>query len=146
MNRVVPMSEEEDIELKRLRMQKMQAMLQQKQIAMEREQHKEPTLADKIDKLINVLLAPDALQYLSYIKTQDIVVYNKVRQYIFPPQLVQDIDSLMVYFYQGRIRRHIVSKTEIQFFERKARGIESQIRVKRHGEEATSLSNYLKED
>ena len=146
MNIVVPMSEEEDIELKRLRMQKMQAILQQKQEVLQQEQRKEPTLADKIDQLINVLLAPDALQYLAYIKSQDIAVYNKVRQYIFPPEILQEIDQLMVYLYQGAIRRHVVSKTEIQYFERKARGIESQIRIKKHGEEATTLSNFLKED
>lgn len=140
------MSDEEDIELKRLRMQKMQAILRQKQQAEQQAQRKEPTLADKIDQLINILLAPDALQYLNQIKKQDITVYNKIRQSLFPPQILSEIDLLMSYLYQGMIRRHVVSITEIQYLERKARGIESQIRIKRQGEDMTSLSNYLQED
>ena len=140
------MPDEEDIELKRLRMEKMQAILRQKKMAEQRAQRREPTLAEKIDQLINVLLAPDALQYLQYIKSQDIEVYNKIRQYLFPPKLIQEIDLLMAYLYQGMIRRHIISKTEIQYLERKARGIDSQIRIKKQGEELTTLSNYLKEE
>ncbi|WP_457559693.1 hypothetical protein [Candidatus Harpocratesius sp.] len=140
------MSNEEDIELKRLRMQKMQAILKQKKLAEQRAKQKIPTLAEKIDQLINVLLAPDALQYLQYIKKQDIEIYNKIRQSLFPPKILQEIDLLMTYLYQGMIRRHVVSKTEIMFLERKARGIESQIRIKKQGEEATTLSNYLKDD
>ncbi|MHA1777417.1 MAG: hypothetical protein DRO88_13430 [Promethearchaeia archaeon] len=140
------MPDEEDIELKRLRMEKMQAILRQKKMAEQRAQRREPTLAEKIDQLINVLLAPDALQYLQYIKSQDIEVYNKIRQYLFPPKLIQEIDLLMAYLYRGMIRRHIISKTEIQYLERKARGIDSQIRIKKQGEELTTLSNYLKEE
>ena len=51
------MPDEEDIELKRLRMEKMQAILRQKKMAEQRAQRREPTLAEKIDQLINVLLA-----------------------------------------------------------------------------------------
>lgn len=140
------MPEEEDIELKRLRMERMQAMLKQKKLAEMKQQQHQPTLAEKIDQLINVLLTPDALQYLQYLKTQDIEVYNKIRQYLFPPKLIQEIDLLMAYFYRGMIRRHVISKTEIQYLERKARGIDSQIRIKKQGEEMTTLSNYLKEE
>ena len=49
-------TDDEDIELRRLRMERMQQLLKAKQEAELKAQRKEPTLADKMDQLINVLL------------------------------------------------------------------------------------------
>jgi hypothetical protein len=139
-------TDDEDIELRRLRMERMQQLLKAKQEAELKAQRKEPTLADKMDQLINVLLQPQALQYFNQIKSKNIQAYNKIRTMLFPPDIISEIDSLLVYLRQGMIRRGIIDLTEIQIMERQALGIESSITVKKQGEKATSLSNFLKED
>ena len=50
------MSDDEDYELKRLRMQRMQAILKQKELAEKKAQRIIPTLNDKIEQVMNVLL------------------------------------------------------------------------------------------
>ena len=135
-----------DIELQRLRMERMQQILRAKQEAQIKAERKEPTLADKIDQLINVLFQPQALQYFNQIRTNNIQAYNKIRTMLFPPDIISEIDSLLNYLRQGMIRRGIVSLTEIQLLERQALGIEPSIKVKKQGEKAIDLSNFLKEE
>ena len=140
------MSNDEDHELKRLRMQRMQAILKQKQQATQQSERKIPILADKIDAVMQVLLAPNALQYLLTIKTRSVQAYNSIRQRLFPPQIISEIDLLMTYLQQGMIRRGVISITEIQQLERQVLGIGSSIKIKKQGQEATSLGNYLKDE
>ncbi|UYP48107.1 hypothetical protein NEF87_004392 [Candidatus Lokiarchaeum ossiferum] len=140
------MSNDEDHELKRLRMQRMQAILKQKQQAEQQSEHKIPTLADKIDQVMQVLLAPNALQYLLNIKAHSVQTYNLIRQNLFPPQIVSEIDLLISYLRQGMIRRGVISVTEIQQIERQVLGIGSSITIKKQGQDAKSLGGYLKDD
>lgn len=137
---------DDDIELQRLRMERMQQILKAKQEAQLKAERKEPTLADKIDQLINVLFQPPALQYFNQIKSRNVQAYNKIRTMLFPADIVSEIDSLLMYLRQGMIRRGIIDLTEIQLMERQALGIESSITIKKQGEKATSLSSFLKED
>lgn len=137
---------EEDPELKRLRMQKLQKILEQKKQAELQANQRVPTTEDKIDQLLNVLLTPDAKQYLETIKTRDIATYQKIRYEIFPPQVMHELDLLMSYYMRGMIRRGIISRTEIRYLERKALGIGSQITIKKQGEDAKSLGDFLKEE
>ena len=140
------MSENEDQELKRLRMQRLQKILEQKKQAEDQANRKIPSVEDKIDMLMNILLAPDAKQYLDGIKSRDISVYQKIKQKIFPPQLLHEIDVLMQYYARGMIRRGIISLTEVRVFERQVLGISSSIKIKKQGEDAKSLGDFLKDD
>lgn len=140
------MSNEEDHELKRLRMQRMQAILKQKQQATAQAERKIPTLADKIDQVMQVLLAPNALQYLLNIKARSVQTYNTIRQNLFPSQIVSEIDLLMTYLRQGMIRRGVITITEVQQIERQVLGIGSSITIKKQGQDAKSLGGYLKDD
>jgi len=140
------MSDEEDLELQRLRMQRMQSMLKQKQQAEQQSQHKIPTLADKIDAVMQVLLDPNALQYLLTIKQRNIQAYNGIRQKLFPPEIIAEIDLLMQYLQQGMIRKGVVTITEIQQLERQVLGIGSTITIKKQGEDAKPLGSYLKDE
>lgn len=137
---------DDDIELRRIRMAKMQEMLKAKQEALQKSQQKVPTLADKIDVIMKAILQPKALEYLNQIKARSVQTYNYIRTALFPPDITDEIDMLMMYMRQGMIRSGVISLTEIQFLERKALGIESSITVKRQGEDAVSLAKFLKEE
>jgi hypothetical protein len=140
------MSNEEDPELMRLRHERLQKILQQKNQIEAQKHQKIPTVDNKIDMLLNVLLAPDAIDYLEGIKQRDQTTYQKVRQNLFPPSVIHELDTLMAYFQRGMIRRGVISQTEVRYLERQALGIGSSITIKKHGEDAKSLGNYLKEE
>ena len=140
------MSNEEDPELKRLRHMRLQKILQQKQQIEAQKHQKIPNVDDKIEMLMKVLLTPDAIQYLEGIKQRDLATYQKVRYNLFPPRVIQELDTLMAYFQRGMIRRGVISQTEVRYLERQALGIGSSITIKKSGEDAKSLGNYLKEE
>ena len=137
---------DEDDELRRIRMQKMQEILKQNKLAEQRSQRAEMPTDNKIDQILAILLAPNANQYLSAIKERNYDLYIKIRQKIFPPQIMSELDLLMQYLRQGMIRRGVISVIEIQQIERKILGIGSSITIKKQGQDAKTLSNFLKED
>ena len=143
---MIAMSDDEDAELRRLRMKRMQSIYQKKQEQEIAAKRRSPTINDKFESLLGVLLQPNALQYLNAIKQRNIEVYQKIRSQIFPPQIMGEMDLLITYLQRGMIRRGIISLTEIQYLERQALGIESSITVKRQGKDATSLTSFLKDD
>ncbi len=137
---------DEDDELRRIRMQKMQEILKQNKLAEQRSQRAEMPTDNKMDQILAILLAPNANQYLSAIKERNYDLYIKIRQKIFPPQIMSELDLLMQYLRQGMIRRGVISVIEIQQIERKILGIGSSITIKKQGQDAKTLSNFLKED
>jgi DNA-binding TFAR19-related protein (PDSD5 family) len=136
----------DDLELERIRQQKMQQIMKNQQLAEQKSKQKTFTTADKIDILLKVLLQPGAMQYLNEIKQRDITLYNQIRTELFPLEVIREIDLLMQYYRQGMIRQGIIDDTEIQIIERRILGIGSQITVKKQGEKATTLGSFLKED
>lgn len=140
------MAENEDHELRRLRMERMQNLLKQKEIAEARSKVVIPTVETKLDQLQQVLLQPDALSYLNQIKMQDDKTYWAIRNAIFPPEILRELDLLLNYLRMGMIRQGIINLTEIQYLERQVKGIGTSITVKRQGKDATSLAGFLKEE
>ena len=135
-----------DDELHRIRMQKMQEMLNKKKQAEQRSQRVEMPIDIKMDQILAVLLAPNANSYLSVIKERNYELYQKIRQEIFPPKIMPELDLLLQYLRQGMIRRGVISLIEVQQIERQVLGIGSSITIKKQGQDAKSLSNFLKED
>ncbi|MHA1719737.1 MAG: hypothetical protein ACTSWX_09170 [Promethearchaeota archaeon] len=135
-----------DDELRRIRMQKMQDILRQKKLAEQRSQRKELPVDKKMDQILAVLLAPNASQYLNAIKEKNYDLFVKIRQKIFPPKLMPELDLLIHYLRQGMIRRGVISLIEIQQIERQILGIGPRITIKKQGEDAKSLTSFLKED
>ena len=142
----MPADEEEDQELKRIRMARMQNILKQKQQAQVASQQHAPSLAEKIDQVMQVLLAPAARNYMEQIHSNNVSAYNQIRQILFPPQITMEIDQLIYYLRNGMIRQGVITLVEIQRLERRVLGVESRITVKKQGHEATSLSSYMKTD
>ncbi len=138
----------DDLELERIRMEKMKAMMKAQEMKrmQEERQKRQPTLTDKIEALLNVILEPQALQYITTMKTTRNEVYQKVIMNLLPSDIISEIDTLMQYLASGLIRRGVIGLTEVQFVERKVLGIESQIVVKKRDHEVQSLTSYLKEE
>ena len=135
-----------DDELRRIRMEKMQEILKQNKLAEQRSQRVEMPTDNKMNQILAILLAPNANQYLSAIKERNYDLFIKIRQKIFPPQIMSELDLLMQYLRQGMIRRGVISLIEIQQIERRILGIGSSITIKKQGQDAKTLSNFLKED
>ncbi|QEE16129.2 hypothetical protein DSAG12_01958 [Promethearchaeum syntrophicum] len=135
-----------DDELHRIRMQKMQEILNKKKQAEQRSQRVELPIDNKMDQILAVLLAPNANQYLNIIKQRNYELFAKIRQKIFPPKIMPELDLLLQYLRQGMIRRGVISLIEIQQIERQILGIGSSITIKKQGQDAKTLSNFLKED
>lgn len=135
-----------DDELHRIRMQKMQEILKKKKLAEQRSKRVELPTDKKMDQILAILLAPNANYYLNAIKERNYDLYIKIRQKIFPPQIMSELDLLMQYLQQGMIRRGVISVIEIQQIERQILGIGSTITIKKQGQDAKSLTNFLKED
>lgn len=138
-------SDDTDLELKRIRMQRIQEIMRQKQEAEVRAKQRVPTIQDKVEMLLRVLMQPAAFQYLNEIRTRNINLYNQIKSSLFPPEIIAEIDVLMEYYHQGLIRIGIISLDEVQLLERQILGISSSITVKKQGEKATSLSSFLKD-
>ena len=135
-----------DDELRRIRMEKMQEILKQNKLAEQQSQRAEMPTDNKMDQILAILLAPNANRYLRAIKERNYDLYIKIRQKIFPPQIMSELDLLMQYLRQGMIRRGVISVIEIQQIERRILGIGSSITIKKQGQDAKTLSNFLKDD
>ena len=135
-----------DDELRRIRMEKMQEILKQNKLAEQQSQRAEMPTDNKMDQILAILLAPNANRYLSAIKERNYDLYIKIRQKIFPPQIMSELDLLMQYLRQGMIRRGVISVIEIQQIERRILGIGSSLTIKKQGQDAKTLSNFLKDD
>ncbi len=137
--------DDEDFELKRIRMRKLQRIMEQKKKQEEKKNKKTLSVAEKIDRLLKVILSPQAQQYLEEIKQKNMELYNKIRSQLFPPQISSKIDILLMYLQRGMIRSGIINKRDLQHLERKILGVKSKITIKKRGEESLSLDSFLKD-
>jgi len=140
-----PNSSNEDLELERIRLQKLSQIMKAKQAADMRANQKVPTTAEKVDMLLKVLMQSDAMNYFNEIKKRSVSVYNAVRAQLFPPDVMSELDTLMNYYRQGMIQQGIISLTEVQLIERQVMGVSSSITVKKQGEKAVGLGSFLKD-
>ena len=136
----------EDIELQRLRMERMQKILQQKEETERRAAQHILTFDEKVDRLLSVLLLPNAWEYFQTIKKNQPQAYQFIRNAIFPQEIAEQIDMLMNYLERGMIRRGLIPISEIQYLEREALGIGPRISVKKQGKDWQSIGSFLKEE
>lgn len=138
---------EEDEELRLLRLKRMQNILaiKQREELMKKQQENQPSMHDKIDLILRTVLASDAYDYLLKIKSKDQSTYNTIVRILLPPQVLNQLDTLLVYRRNGMLRRGIISLIDIQLLERQILGIGPQITIKKTGEKSKSLSDFLKE-
>lgn len=136
-------SEKKDLELEELRLRKMQKVLATQQMQLKKKEQKQ-TIQQKILIILKVLLTNDAFQYLQNIHGRNQDLYMKIRQNIFPSNLISQLDTLLLYLNRGMLRTGIISLTNIQYLERQILGISSKITIKKRNQESTDLTSFLK--
>jgi len=141
------MNDTQDIdehELEKIRMKKMQSLMEQKK-QQENAQKQSMTLQDKIDFVLQVVLQPDAYQHLKNLQNNEPKVYQYIFNELVGQEVIQSIDYLIAIIQRrGGVPRRI-PRDVIVYLERKAKGIKSQIRVKR-GDDVMDLGSYLKKE
>jgi len=129
-------------ELEKIRMRKMRSLMEQKK---QQENFEKQTVSvqDKIDFVLKVVLEPQAYQYLNNLKENEPNVYQYIFNELVGQEVIQNIDYLIAIIQsRGGVPRRIPLDVII-YLERQAKGIKSQIKVKR-GDEVMDLGSYLK--
>ncbi|MHA1730581.1 MAG: hypothetical protein ACTSU5_01490 [Promethearchaeota archaeon] len=134
-------------ELEKIKRRKMAELIRMQKLRQEREERLESArnaLQDKKQWLMDFVLSPQAKAYLEQVRARNPQAADRIEYMIFPPQVMAQLDLLVMLARRGRIPRGVIPVTEIQYLERKVLGIKSKIMVKKRGEEqATDLSSFL---
>ena len=136
--------DEVDHELEKLRLKRMQSIIQQKQRQTQQSQGNYITREDKIRMIVQVIMTPEAFRYYLEIKDRDAAVFLRIQGIILPPQIMSQLDLLVQYAGRGMLRPNIIDKLQIQQLERKILGIGPKITVKKRDGESTDLNSFLK--
>ena len=133
---------DEELELERIRLKKMQEMLEAQKRKHEIND-KVISMSDKLDYVLKVVLNPDAYTHLSKLKQTEPNVYQYIFNELVSQDVIMNIDYLIALINsQGGVRRRI-SLDIIIYLERKAKGIRSKIQVKKGNGEIMDLGSYL---
>ncbi|TFF92905.1 MAG: hypothetical protein EU543_04785 [Promethearchaeota archaeon] len=123
-------------------MKKMRSLMEQKK---QQENYEKQTVSvqDKVDFVLKVVLEPQAYQHLKNLKENEPNVYQYIFNELVGQEVIQNIDYLIAIIQsRGGVPRRIPLDVII-YLERQAKGIKSQIKVKR-GDEVMDLGSYLK--
>ena len=134
--------ENDEHELEKIRMKKMRSLMEQKK---QQENYEKQTVSvqDKVDFVLKVVLEPQAYQHLKNLKENEPNVYHYIFNELVGQEVIQNIDYLIAIIQsRGGVPRKIPLDIII-YLERQAKGIKSQIKVKR-GDEVMDLGSYLK--
>ncbi|MHA1728870.1 MAG: hypothetical protein ACTSWY_09080 [Promethearchaeota archaeon] len=132
-----------DHELERIRLKRMKKLIDQKKVQ-ELQQNRAYNDKQKVETVLRIILTPAAYNYLNNIKNRDEDLFIKIKQTFLPPQILSQIDTLLIYMRKGMLRRGVITQTDIQQMERQILGIGSKITIKKRNHESTELSSFLK--
>lgn len=135
---------EDDHELEKLRLKRMESALRQKQRQSQQSQGNYSSHDDKIRMVMQVIMTPEAFHYFLEIKDRDENVFQRILGIVLPPEVMSQLDLLKQYAERGQLRSNIIDKIQIQQLERKILGIGPKITVKKRDSESTDLNSFLK--
>ena len=139
---------DDDDELAALRRKKMAELIsrqQQDKLRQEVQQNVSAALEQKIEFCMSFLLKPDAYAYLNNIKTTNAQVYQRIKDLLFPAEVLLRLDLLIANIRTGRVPRGDIWLVDIQQIERDLLGIKSSISYKKRGDkERVDLSSLFK--
>jgi DNA-binding TFAR19-related protein (PDSD5 family) len=131
----------EQHELEKIQMRKRKAIVE----AIKRQEAAKArivSISDKLEFVLQTVLAPEAYSYLSKIKMNEPNVYQAIYNELISADVIQNIDYLIAIIrQQGGVPRKI-SLDVVMLLERKAKGIRSKIQVKR-GDDLMDLGSFL---
>ena len=133
----------EEHELEKIKMRKMQAILDAQKMR-ESSQKRQVSVAEKINYVLQIVLAPDAYNYLNKLRNEEPRIFQGIYNELISPDVVQNIDLLIsIIRRQGGVPRRIPLDAII-YLERQMKGIKGQIKVKKGDGEMMDLGSYLK--
>ena len=133
----------EEHELEKIKLRKMQAIMEAQKMR-ESSQQRQVSVAEKINYVLQIVLAPDAYQHLNKLKSEEPRVFQGIYNELISPDVIQNIDLLLsIIQRQGGVPRKIPLDAII-YLERQVKGIKSKIKVKKGDGEMMDLGAYLK--
>ena len=133
----------EEHELEKIKLRKMQAIMEAQKMR-ETSQQRQVSVAEKINYVLQIVLAPDAYQHLNKLKSEEPRVFQGIYNELISPDVIQNIDLLLsIIQRQGGVPRKIPLDAII-YLERQVKGIKSKIKVKKGDGEMMDLGAYLK--
>ncbi len=130
-------------ELEKIKMRKMQAIMDAQKMR-ESSQKRQISIVEKINYVLQIVLAPDAYKYLNKLRTEEPRVFQGIYSELISPDVVQNIDLLIsIIQRQGGVTRRIPLDAII-YLERQIKGIKGKIKIKKGDGEMMDLSSYLK--
>ncbi|WXG46124.1 MAG: DNA-binding protein [Candidatus Atabeyarchaeum deiterrae] len=119
-------------ELERIRVRKMEELRRQAAQRQKLEEDKKKG-EDAKKKILAVVFEPDATQYLIELKKRDATTAT-------------EIENTILKLVLSRQLKYKVDAVDIETLERRIKGIEPKITIKRRGKEEVDLTDKLKED
>lgn len=130
-------------ELEKIKMRKMQAIMDAQKMR-ESSQKRQVSVAEKINYVLQIVLAHDAYNYLNKLRNEEPRVFQGIYNELISPDVVQNIDLLIsIIQRQGGVPRRIPLDAII-YLERQIKGIKGKIKVKKGDGEMMDLGSYLK--
>jgi DNA-binding TFAR19-related protein (PDSD5 family) len=131
----------EEQELERIRLKKMQTMIDAQKSKSNANQ--KITLSDKLDHVLKAVLEPSAFAYLDKLKKNEPNVYQFIFNELVSQDVINNIDYLITIINRQRGVARRIPLDIIIYLERKAKGIRSKVQVKRGDGEMMDLGSYL---
>ncbi len=129
-------------ELEKIKLRKMRAIMDAQKLK-ENSQQKQISIAEKINYVLQIVLFPDAYNYLNKLRTEEPGVFQGIYNELISPDVIQNIDLLIsIIRRQGGIPRRIPLDVII-YLERKIKGVKGKIQVKIGDGEMMDLGSYL---
>jgi len=130
-------------ELEKIKMRKLQAIMDAQKMH-ESSQKQQVNVAEKINYVLQIVLAPDAYRYLNKLRNEEPRIFQGIYNELISPDVVQNIDLLIsIIRRQGGVPRRIPLDAII-YLERQMKGIKGKIKVKKGDGEMMDLGSYLK--
>lgn len=131
---------DEEYELKKIRMKKMQEMMEAKK-RMERQEEFQNDIGEKVQYLLRAVMTPEAYNYFNKLKENEPQVYQQIYNELIGPDVMSSIDYLIAIVSKRGVPRKI-PVDPIIYLERKIKGVKSKITVQRK-DEMMDLGSFL---
>jgi len=119
-------------ELERIKLKKMEELRKQMELKQKLEEDRKKTGETK-KKILAAVLEPTAFQYLEQLWKRDVPT-------------AEEIENLIVRLALSKQLKYKLEQVELEALERRIKGIEPKITIKRRGSDEIDLTEKLKED
>jgi DNA-binding TFAR19-related protein (PDSD5 family) len=132
----------EEHELEKIKLRKMQELMNAQKLK-EHSQKKQITITEKINYILQVVLKPDAYNYLNKLRSEEPRVFQGIYNELISPDVIQNIDLLISIIQRQRGVPRRIPLDVIIYLERKIKGVKGKIQVKIGDGEMMDLGSYL---